>query len=92
MGEIQPKKCEGRSANQGSTGSDVELVKGSHLRWDSPAEYHVRRADGGGNSTELMPGSTRIALEPGDCVCFNSWGYHRGRYHVDKPRRTLMFT
>ena len=23
--------------------SDVELVKGSHLRWDSPAEYHVRR-------------------------------------------------
>jgi hypothetical protein len=22
-----------------------------------------------------MPNSTRIALEPGDAVCFNSWGY-----------------
>ena len=71
---------------------DVELVKGSHLRWDLPAEYAVRRADGGRNSTGVMPGSTRIALQPGDAVCFNSWGYHRGRYHTDKSRRTLMFT
>ena len=71
---------------------DVELVKGSHLRWDSPAEYAVRRANGGRNSTGVMPNSTRIALQPGDAVCFNSWGYHRGRYHTDKCRRTLMFT
>jgi hypothetical protein len=71
---------------------DVELVEGSHLRWDSPDEYAVRRADGGAHSTELMPNSTRVALQPGDAVCFNSWGYHRGRYHTDKERRTLMFT
>eukprot|EP01043_Picozoa_sp_COSAG02_P074963 COSAG02_NODE_15240_length_1191_cov_0.842491_2_plen_218_part_00 len=34
---------------------DVELVQGSHLRWDSPSEYAVRRADGGKNSTGVMP-------------------------------------
>ena len=71
---------------------DVELVKGSHLRWDLPEEYAVRCAGGRSHSTEDMPGATRIALEPGDAVCFNSNGFHRGRYHVDRPRRTLMFT
>ena len=71
---------------------DVELVKGSHLRWDLDEEYAVRCADNRAHATEVMPGSTRIALQPGDAVCFNAWGYHRGRYHSNKPRRTLMFT
>ena len=53
---------------------DVELVRGSHLRWDRPEEYQVRCADGRSHSREPMPGATRIALEPGDAVCFNSWG------------------
>jgi hypothetical protein len=29
---------------------DVELVKGSHLRWDLPREYAVRRAVGAARS------------------------------------------
>ena len=33
-----------------------------------------------------------VALDAGDAVCFNAWGYHRGRYHTDIPRRTLMYT
>jgi hypothetical protein len=43
-------------------------------------------------SQQEMPASLRAALAPGDAVLFNAWGFHRGRYHVDKPRRTLMFT
>jgi hypothetical protein len=71
---------------------DIELVKGSHARWDTPDEYDVRRADGGTRATGAMPGTGRISLQPGDAVCFNFNGFHRGRYHVHRPRQTLMFT
>jgi hypothetical protein len=50
---------------------DVEVVPGSHLRWDTTAEY---------------------SLQPGDAVAFNPLALHRGRYHADKLRRTLMLT
>jgi ectoine hydroxylase-related dioxygenase (phytanoyl-CoA dioxygenase family) len=66
--------------------SDIELVRGSHLRWDLPSEYAVRCAEGRKHNTQEMPGALRIGLEPGDAVLFNSNGFHRGRYHVDKPR------
>ena len=39
-----------------------------------------------------MPGAERIALEPGDAVIFNSYGFHRGRYYTNIPRRTLMWS
>ena len=72
---------------------DVEVVAGSHLRWDTDAEYAIRRADGGSNNTSGdMPDATRVPLEPGDAVAFNPLGLHRGRYHTDRPRRTLMLT
>ena len=33
-----------------------------------------------------------IAGQPGDGVAFNPFGLHRGRYHADKKRRTLMLS
>jgi ectoine hydroxylase-related dioxygenase (phytanoyl-CoA dioxygenase family) len=72
---------------------DVEYVPGSHLRWDTPAEFAIRRADGAKNwCSNDMPGAVRIPLEAGDGLMFNPRGLHRGRYHVDKPRRTFMAT
>ena len=72
---------------------DVEFVSGSHLRWDTPEEYQIRRADGGANSrSHEMPDALRISLQPGDAVAFNPYGLHRGRYHTSKTRRTLMLT
>lgn len=72
---------------------DVEVVPGSHRRWDTSAEYAIRRADGQRhNRSNAMPGAVRIALAPGDAVAFNPVGLHRGRYHTDRPRRTLMLT
>lgn len=73
--------------------SDVEVVPGSHLRWDSPAEYAIRRAEDKINSrANNMPDAVRVELEPGDAVAFNPLALHRGRYHADKRRRTLMLT
>lgn len=72
---------------------DSEYVPGSHLRWDTPEEYYVRRADGQKhNESNLMPGAARTHQEPGDAAAFNAFGLHRGRYHADKYRRTLMLT
>ncbi|MBA2481804.1 MAG: phytanoyl-CoA dioxygenase family protein [Planctomycetes bacterium] len=72
---------------------DVEYVPGSHGRWDTPAENAIRRADGAKHwRSNAMPGAVRVALEAGDGVIFNPMGLHRGRYHVDKLRRTFMAT
>ncbi|MCW8130578.1 MAG: phytanoyl-CoA dioxygenase family protein [Planctomycetota bacterium] len=72
---------------------DIEFVPRSHLRWDTPAEYEIRCAHGRANNTSnRMPGALRLALKAGDAALFNPNGLHRGRYHADKPRRTLMFT
>jgi hypothetical protein len=72
---------------------DVEYVPRSHLRWDTPEEYAIRRADGAKNwRSNNMPGALRLTLNPGDAAIFNAMGLHRGRYHADKLRRTLMLT
>ena len=72
---------------------DIEFVPGSHQRWDTDDEYAIRRAgEGANNRSKDMPDALRIALQPGDAVAFNPFGLHRGRYHTDKPRLTLMLT
>jgi ectoine hydroxylase-related dioxygenase (phytanoyl-CoA dioxygenase family) len=72
---------------------DTEVVPGSHRRWDTPEEYHIRRADNFAHcQSDDMPDALRVALRPGDAVAFNAGALHRGRYHADKPRRTLMLS
>lgn len=72
---------------------DVEIVAGSHLRYDTPEEYAIRLADGTThNRSNLMPDATRVSLAAGDAAAFNSLAVHRGRYHKDKLRRTIMLT
>ena len=72
---------------------DVEVVPRSHLRWDTDDEYEIRKADEGkNNKSNDMPNALRVSLEPGDAVGFNAAGLHRGRYHTDKVRHTLMLT
>jgi ectoine hydroxylase-related dioxygenase (phytanoyl-CoA dioxygenase family) len=72
---------------------DIEFVPRSHVRWDTDEEYHIRKADDfANNRSNDMPGAVRIPLEPGDALAFNPLGLHRGRYHTDKRRRTIMLT
>jgi Phytanoyl-CoA dioxygenase (PhyH) len=73
--------------------ADIEYIPSSHLRWDTPEEYQIRKSDEGSNNrSNSMPGAMRVSLNPGDAVAFNPMGIHRGRYHADKYRRTLMLT
>jgi hypothetical protein len=72
---------------------DIEVVPGSHLRWDTPEEHAIRKADGGAhNRSNAMPGAERVRQAPGDAVLFNAMCIHRGRYRREPLRRTLMLT
>lgn len=72
---------------------DLELVPGSHLRDYTAAEHAICVADNGANNrANDMPGAVRLSLEPGDAVLFTQVCIHRGRYHTDKLRRTLMLS
>lgn len=72
---------------------DVEYVPCSHKRWDTTEEYHIRMLDNKSNCrSNNMPNALRFNQEPGDMIAFDSNGLHRGRYHSDKIRRTLMLT
>jgi ectoine hydroxylase-related dioxygenase (phytanoyl-CoA dioxygenase family) len=70
---------------------DSEIVPGSHRRWDTPEEFAIRR-DTNAWCSNAMPGARRIALQPGDGLIFDAKALHRGRYHIDRPRRTFMVT
>ncbi|WP_135556278.1 phytanoyl-CoA dioxygenase family protein [Paenibacillus cymbidii] len=73
--------------------ADIEYVPYSANRYDSPEEYYIRLADGWShNREEGMPNAIRMHLQAGDGLIFNPYGLHRGRYHTDKPRLTLMLT
>ncbi|MBA3845302.1 MAG: phytanoyl-CoA dioxygenase family protein [Planctomycetes bacterium] len=71
---------------------DLEFVPGSQSRWDDDEELRVRRSDAFAHATEPLPGALRLALQPGDAAFFDPMGLHRGRYHADRPRRSLMLT
>ncbi len=72
---------------------DNEYVPGSHLRWDTPEEYHIRLADEQQhNKSNDMPGALRVHQNPGDALAFDPAGLHRGRYHSNIKRRTMMLT
>ena len=72
---------------------DLELVPRSHLRDYTPAEHAICVADGEiNNRSNKMPGAVRVSLQPGDAALFTQLCIHRGRYHSDKKRRTLMIS
>lgn len=72
---------------------DLEVVPGSHLRDYTPEEHAICVADGERhNRSNEMPGAVRVKLEPGDAALFTQLCIHRGRYHTDKLRRTLMIS
>jgi hypothetical protein len=65
----------------------LEIVPGSHRRWDTPEELQVRK--GSYRTSSAMAGATRIALVAGDACVFHAWSIHRATYQRTPLRRTL---
>jgi hypothetical protein len=68
---------------------NLEIVPGTHNRWDTPEELAIRRGDV--RNSASMPNAHRVRLAPGDGLFFSAWSIHRGNYIAGVPRRTVDF-
>jgi ectoine hydroxylase-related dioxygenase (phytanoyl-CoA dioxygenase family) len=62
----------------------LELVPGTHLRWDTPAEYAVRSGAEGHHPSDDLAQGRAIALDAGDLLIFSANMIHRGLYGMDR--------
>ena len=58
----------------------IELIAGSHQRWDSAEEYAVRMGKSPYRPHDDLPHATQIALHTGDVLLFSANMLHRGLY------------
>jgi ectoine hydroxylase-related dioxygenase (phytanoyl-CoA dioxygenase family) len=67
----------------------LELIPGSHKRWDTELERDVRFERNGHANSEELPGAVLLNLDPGDIVIFDAQMIHRGNYRLNKTRKAL---
>lgn len=67
----------------------VEVVNGSHARWDTDLEHNVRLELNGHSNSEALPNTTLIDLLPGDVLIFHAQMIHRGNYALNPTRKAL---
>lgn len=67
----------------------LEVVPGTHRRWDSALEADVRRERNGRGNSDSLPGAVLISVEPGDIVIFDAQMIHRGNYALNRERKAL---
>jgi len=62
----------------------LELVPGTHLRWDTAEEYAVRTGAAGHSYCDDLVEGKKIPLQPGDLLIFSANMIHRGLYGMDR--------
>jgi len=62
----------------------MELVPGTHKRWDNDEEFSVRQEIKGKVSSDSLTTGKKIALEAGDLLVFSADMIHRGLYGLDR--------
>ncbi len=69
----------------------IELIPGTHQRWDSQEELEVRTQLNNKESFNDLPGSKIIKLERGDLLIFSANIIHRGIYGNDRLALDILF-
>lgn len=69
--------------------SGVELIPGTHRRWDTELERDVRLELNGRKNSEVLPDAKLIHLESGDVLIFSAQMIHRGNYELNPARKAL---
>ena len=67
----------------------VEVVTGTHRRWDTELERNVRFELDGHRNSEPLPGSELIDLARGDVLIFSAQMIHRGNYELNLTRKAF---
>ncbi|MDT8429662.1 MAG: phytanoyl-CoA dioxygenase family protein [Pseudomonadales bacterium] len=69
----------------------IELVPGTHKRWDTDEELDVRLENNGHKNYEDISTGVRIKLEVGDLLVFSANMIHRGLYGMDRLSLDIIF-
>ena len=62
----------------------MELVPGTHKRWDNEEEFNVREEEKGWLSSDDLSTGKKINLAAGDLLVFSADMIHRGLYGMDR--------
>lgn len=62
----------------------MELIPGTHKRWDTAEEFDIRQEENGHESHEDISGGKKIPLAAGDLLVFSADMIHRGLYGLDR--------
>jgi len=69
----------------------VELIPGTHRRWDSDEELGVRLDQDGHKNYDKLSAGVKITLNAGDLLVFSANIIHRGLYGMDRLALDILF-
>jgi len=69
----------------------VELIAGSHQRWDTEAELNVRLEQNGCKNNQPLSQGKTVKLLAGDLLVFSANIIHRGLYGMDRLSFDVLF-
>ena len=69
----------------------IELIPGSHKRWDTPLELSTRLQEDGRSVDDQLPNSESVSLNAGDLLIFSANIIHRGLYGRERFSLDILF-
>lgn len=69
----------------------VELIPGTHRRWDSDEELNVRLEQNGQKNSDNLSSGVRVRLNAGDLLVFSANMIHRGLYGLNRMSLDILF-
>ena len=69
----------------------IELIPGSHRRWDRDDELDVRLGQNGRHHHEALNSGVSVALNVGDMLVFSAAMIHRGLYGLNRMALDILF-
>ena len=69
----------------------LELVPGSHRRWDTAQQLAIRLQQEGHRHNESMAEAVAVPLQPGDLLIFSANMLHRGLYGLDRLAFDMLY-
>ena len=69
----------------------LELIPGTHKRWDNDDELDVRLEQNGRKNYENLPAGVIVKLNAGDLLIFSANMIHRGVYGMDRLSLDILF-
>ena len=69
----------------------IELIPGTHKRWDTPEELEVRTGNNGKMPHHELPDGLVIEVNRGDLLIFSGKMLHRGKYGGDRFALDVLY-